>query len=370
MRYNRGVTSQHRANLSPDGQPLGELAREVPEVNPAHNHGVQGHGSVAHQLGEHGEGKVDHGHEEHGHGGHGHGHGGHGHGVVDLSGVQSRRAFVIATALNLAFVAIEFTYGVVAGSTALVADASHNLGDVLGLLLAWGAAWLHQRRPSKTMTYGFRKSTVLASLANALLLVFTVGAVMWESVGRFANPQPVSGSIMMAVAAVGVAVNAGSAVLFMRGAKSDLNLRGAYLHLVADASVSLAVVVAGLVVILKPDWLWVDPVTSIAVSLLVLWSTWQLLRQALLLTLDGVPGHLDTESVKQTLLGIPGVVEVADLHVWALSTSESALTAHLVVAEGAPKGVANVAGEKVRELYGIEHSTIQIDAAGQACAHC
>jgi cobalt-zinc-cadmium efflux system protein len=268
------------------------------------------------------------------------------------------------------FVAIEFIYGVIAGSTALVADASHNLGDVLGLLLAWGAAWLHQRRPSKTMTYGFRKSTVVASLANALLIVLTVGAVMWESVGRFANPQPVSSSIMIWVAAIGVAINAGSAVLFMRGAKSDLNLRGAYLHLIADASVSVAVVVAGLIIMLKPDWLWVDPVTSIAVSLLVLWSTWQLLRQSLLLTLDGVPGHLDTESVKQTLLAIPGVVDVADLHVWALSTSEAALTAHLVVAEGAPQTLANVAGAKVRDLYGIGHSTIQIDAVGQACAHC
>lgn len=343
------MTSQHRPNLSAHGEHETHLQREaLDEDHDAHEGGHGGHGG-------------------HGHGGHGHG--GHGHGV-DLTGVQASRAFVIATGLNLAFVAIEFTYGVIAGSTALVADASHNLGDVLGLLLAWGAAWLHQRRPSKTMTYGFRKSTVLASLANALLLVFTVGAVMWESVGRFANPQPVSGVTMVWVAAVGVAVNAGSAVLFMRGAKSDLNLRGAYLHLVADASVSLAVVVAGLVVILKPDWLWVDPVTSIAVSVLVLWSTWQLLRQSLRLTLDGVPVHLDTESVRQTLLGLPGVVEVADLHVWALSTSESALTAHLVVAEGASKGVANAAGDKVRELYGIGHSTIQIDAEGQACAHC
>lgn len=306
--------------------------------------------------------------------GHGHGHGGHGHGhgLEAFTERGSRVAFTIATSLNLAFVLIEFTYGVLSGSTALVADASHNLGDVLGLILAWGAMWLHQRRPSKTLTYGFRKSTVLASLANALLLVFTVGAVMWEAVRRFNEPQAVSGPTMMWVAAVGVAVNAGSAVLFLRGAKRDLNIRGAYLHMVADAAVSLAVVVAGLVLSLQPSWHWVDPVTSIGVSALVLWSAWQLLRRAVHLTLDGVPEHLDAESVRATLLAMPGVLEVADLHVWALSTSESALTAHLIVAENAPSHLAHTAGGKMRDVYGIDHTTIQIDAGspGQRCAHC
>lgn len=285
---------------------------------------------------------------------------------------RSRLAFSVATALNLAFVVVEFTYGAIAGSTALVADASHNLGDVLGLLFAWGATWLHQRRPSKTRTYGFRKSTVLASLANALLLVFTVGAVMWEAIGRLTTPEPVIGSMMIWVAALGVAINAGSAILFLRGSQGDLNLRGAYLHLMADASVSLAVVVAGIVISWKSTWLWVDPVTCIAVSGVVLWSAWQLLRQALHLTLDGVPSHLDTESVKATLLAMNGVVEVADLHVWALSTSESALTAHLVVDDRAPVHLAQLAAARLRELYGIDHTTIQIDAGlvEQPCAHC
>ncbi len=337
-----------------------------------HGHGHAHEGETETQpLGE----SVSHPSHQPGHGGHGHGshgHGGHGHGIERMTERGSRTAFALATSLNLAFVLVEFTYGALSGSTALVADASHNLGDVLGLLLAWGAMWLHQRRPSKTLTYGFRKSTVLASLTNALLLVFTVGAVMWEAVRRFDEPQAVSGHTMMWVAAVGVGVNAGSAVLFLRGAKRDLNLRGAYLHMVADAAVSLAVVAAGLILSVKPGWHWVDPVTSIGVSGLVLWSAWQLLRRALHLTLDGVPEHLDAESVKATLLAMPGVVEVADLHVWALSTSEAALTAHLMVDGNAPGHLAHSAAAKMRDVYGIGHTTIQIDTGtpGQGCAHC
>lgn len=266
---------------------------------------------------------------------------------------------------------VEFVYGAIAGSTALVADAAHNLGDVLGLLLAWGASWLHQRGASSTLTYGFRKSTVLASLTNSVLLVFTVGAVMWEALGRFDEPRLVDGQIVLWVAALGVVVNAGSAVLFFGGAKGDLNMRGAYLHLIADATVSLAVVFSGVVIMLRPAWAWVDPVTSIGVSVVVLWSAWKLLREALHLSLDGVPVHLDAEAVRATLAGMHGVKTVADLHVWAMSTSETALTAHLVVDERATASLAHDAGVKVREIYGIGHTTIQIDAgAPEECAHC
>lgn len=272
----------------------------------------------------------------------------------------------------MGFVVVEFIYGAIAGSTALVADAAHNLGDVLGLLLAWGASRLHQTGPTKTRTYGYRKSTVLASLINAVLLVFTVGAVVWEAVSRFGEPHEVNGQLVLWVATVGVAINFGSALLFARGAKNDLNLRGAYLHMLADAAVSMAVVVTGVLLSIRADWVWLDPVVSIGVSAVVLWSAWGLLRQALHLTLDGVPEHLDVDAVRATLSGLPGVVSVADLHVWALSTSESALTAHLVVDGGAEPSLAHDAGRKVREVYGIGHATIQIDAGApeQKCAHC
>lgn len=352
------------------------------------SHSGHGHGHAQHDGHGHGEhGHSEHGDElraehdassrggnAHGHGGHGHGHGGahggHGHGVPERGSPQ--KAFVVSTALNLGFVLVEFTYGLIAASTALVADAAHNLSDVLGLLLAWGATRLHQRGPTKTRTYGYRKSTVLASLTNALLLVFTVGAVVWEALRRFGEPRSVNGQIVFWVAALGVAINLGSALMFLRGAKNDLNLRGAYLHLLADAAVSLAVVFVGIVISLRPAWVWLDPIVSIGVSAVVLWSAWGLLREALHLTLDGVPEHLDSDAVRATLAQLPGVVAVADLHVWALSTSESALTAHLTIDERAPASLAQDAGRKVRETYGIGHTTIQIDVgtSEQKCAHC
>lgn len=339
-----------------------------------HGHGgveCGGHGlGDSHDHAEHDhEPKLNAGHGGHGHGGHGHG--GHGHGLPSIE-QGSKRAFLISTLLNLGFVVVEFVYGAIASSTALVADAAHNLGDVLGLLLAWGASWLHQRGASRTLTYGFRKSTVLASLTNSVLLVFTVGAVMWEALRRFDEPRLVNGQVVLWVAELGVAVNAGSALLFFRGAKGDLNMRGAYLHLIADATVSLAVVFSGVVILLRPAWAWVDPVTSIGVSVVVLWSAWKLLREALHLSLDGVPVHLDADAVRATLASMSGVKAVADLHVWAISTSETALTAHLVVDERATASLAHDAGAKVREVYGIGHTTIQIDAGApeQECAHC
>lgn len=272
--------------------------------------------------------------------------------------------------MNSVFVMIEVMVGLAVGSTALVADAAHNLGDVLGLVLAWVARRLSTRRPSSTRSYGLRKSTVLASLANAMVLFLFLGAVIWEALHRFSAPRPVAGFVVSLVAGVGVAINLGSALLFVREAKSDLNAKGAYLHLVSDALVSVAVLVAGGVLVLKPTWHWIDPVVSIAVSVLVLRSAWSLLREALHLTLDGVPEHLELEAVRAALLALPGVTAVGDLHVWAMSTSESALTAHLVVSAGASPNLAQLAGDTVKARFGIGHSTVQIDDGSSPCVHC
>lgn len=281
-------------------------------------------------------------------------------------------AFAVSVGLNVAFVAVEAIYGAMTKSTALIADAAHNLGDVLGLLLAWGASWLAHRRPSPTRTYGFRKSTVLASLANATLLLVAIGAVVWEALGRYLEPQPVAGKTVAVVACIGVLVNAGSALLFVRSSREDLNLRGAFLHLMADAAVSAAVVIAGVLLMWRPTWVWLDPTVSIAVSLVILWSAWGLMRAAIHLSLDGVPTHLDVELVRKELERLPGVMQVADLHIWALSTSEAALTAHLIVAADAPTDLAQQANTMARGRFAIGHCTVQIDSAHAAdpCAHC
>ncbi len=333
--------------------------------------GVRGHGEQGHRHDEHLHGQDEHVSGSHGHGGHGHGgHGGHGHGGHGHGGAVGNASFGVAVGLNSLFVVIEVVVGLSVGSTALVADAAHNLGDVLGLVLAWGAARLATRRPSSTHSYGLRKSTVLASLANAMVLLLFLGAVVWEAFHHLSAPRPVAGLVVSLVAGIGVVINLGSALLFVRGAQSDLNAKGAYLHLVADAMVSLAVLVAGGVLVLEPSWTWIDPVVSIAVSLLVLRSAWGLLRQALHLTLDGVPEHVDLEAVRAALLALPGVTAVADLHVWALSTSEAALTAHLAASAAAPPQLAQLAGDTVKSRFGIGHSTVQIDDGSTPCAHC
>jgi cobalt-zinc-cadmium efflux system protein len=332
-------------------------AEQSNDMHPGHG----GHGHGGHGHGGHGHG--GHGHGGHGHGGHGHG--GHGHGG---SGGSSH--FGVAVGLNSLFVVIEAAVGVVVGSTALVADAAHNLGDVLGLVLAWGAARLATRQPSATRSYGFRKSTVLASLGNAMVLLLFLGAVVWEAAHRLAEPRPVAGLVVSAVAGIGVVINLGSALLFVREARSDLNAKGAYLHLIADGMVSLAVLVAGGILALEPTWYWIDPAVSIAVSLLVLRSAWSLLRQALHLTLDGVPEHVDLAAVRAALLDLPGVTAVADLHVWAMSTSESALTAHLAVTADAPATLAQQAGDLMKSRFAIGHSTVQLDNSETPCVHC
>jgi len=279
------------------------------------------------------------------------------------------RAFAVGIALNVAFVVVEAAFGVRADSTALLADAAHNLTDVLGLLMAWGATTIARRVPSKRHTYGFRRATVMAALANAVLLLVTVGAVAWEAVGRLRTPSDAQSGTMMLVAAVGVVVNAASALLFMKGSRRDANVRGAFLHLAADAAVSAGVVVAG-VVLWRTGWRWVDPVTSLLVSGVILLGTFRLLRDSVHLALDGVPREVEIEKVRAFLGALPGVDAVHDLHVWAMSTSEIALTAHLVMEWSAcpPPFLAGLEHE-LADRFGIAHATVQIDPTGDAvCA--
>lgn len=272
----------------------------------------------------------------------------------------------------MAFVGVEATFGVISNSTALLADAAHNLSDVLGLGLAWGASAMARRPPSARRTYGLRKTTVLAALANGMLLLAAVGAVTWESVQRFSSPQAIPGRLVLAVALVGVVINALSAALFIGRAATDVNVRGAVVHLLADAAVSLGVVFVGALLMFEPTWVWLDPAVSLVIAAAVAAATWRLLRDALHLSLDGVPPGIDVDEVLRALHELPGVVAVHDLHVWALSTSETALTAHLVVDATAPAQLTSLANRTLAQSFGIEHSTLQLDTPAQAadCRRC
>jgi cobalt-zinc-cadmium efflux system protein len=270
------------------------------------------------------------------------------------------RAFLIGILLNAAFVVTEVVYGVRSHSLALVADAAHNFGDVLSLLLAWWAAWLAGRRATERRTYGYRRAGILAALVNGGLLLVAVGGILWEALRRFANPEPAQGMTMIVVAAIGTFINLGSALLFLRGNHKDLNVRGAYLHLLADAGVSLGVVVAGLA-ILGTGWLWLDPAVSLVVGLIVLIGTWPLFRSALDLSLDAVPGHIDLAEVRACLLESPKVCDLHHLHVWAIGTTSTALSVHLVVAPNADQGLVHGLARALRDRFDIDHATIQLE---------
>ncbi len=280
----------------------------------------------------------------------------HHHEVADYN-----RAFAVGTALNIGFVIIEGGYGWIAGSMALIADAGHNLSDVLGLLLAWGAHWLSKKPPSARKTYGLRRITIMASLTSAVLLLAALGAIGWEALQRLADPQPVEGMIVIIVAAIGVVINTATALLFVRG-QHDLNIKGAYLHMAADAAVSLGVVIAG-VAILLTGWLWLDPVLSLVIVAIVLIGTWHLLRDSLNLSIDGVPTGIDVEEIRRFLERQPGVQGVHDLHVWALSTTDTALTVHLVMSKPAGNRFLERVQKELREHYSIDHATIQMERA-------
>ena len=251
----------------------------------------------------------------HAHHGHEHGHG-HSHAPASFG-----RAFAIGIALNLGYVAIEAGFGITIGSTALLADAGHNLSDVLGLGVAWGATRLAGASPTPRFTYGLKGSSILAALANAVFLLVACGGIAWEAIRRFADPAPVAGGTVMAVAAAGIVVNGVTAWLFARGRKGDLNIRGAYLHMLADAAVSAAVVAAGLAILLT-GWTWIDPLASLAVLGVVLWGTWGLLRDSVAMSLGAVPPGIDAVAVETFLAGQPGVAAVHDLHIWAMGTTE------------------------------------------------
>jgi cobalt-zinc-cadmium efflux system protein len=273
----------------------------------------------------------------------------------------SGRAFLIGVVLNSAIVVVEAFYGVAAHSMALLADAGHNLGDVLGLVLAGGATFLAQLRPTKRRTYGYRRLTLLSALANGIFLLVATGGIAWESIRRLSAPEPVATTPVIVVAAVAVVANGASALLFLRGSERDLNARTAFLHLAGDAGISLAVVIAS-VVMARTGWLLLDPILSLAVAALILVSTWSLLRRAMNLVLDAVPEGIDIDEVRHYLATIPHVREVHDLHVWAMSTTETALTAHLVMPGNAcePTFLSLVCKE-VHDRFGIEHATFQVD---------
>ena len=279
------------------------------------------------------------------------------------------RAFAVGIGLNLAYVAVEAGYGLAAGSLALLADAGHNLGDVLGLALSWGAAALGRRGPSTRFTYGLRSSTILAALANALILLVVTGGIAWEAVWRLRYPVPVTGGLVAAVAAVGIAVNGVTALLFARGRGSDLNIRSAFLHMAADALVTAGVVAAGLAILLT-GFSWLDPAVSLIVSAVIVYGAWDLVKQALSLALDAVPQGVDAAAVRTHLLALPGVAALHDLHIWGMSTTETALTCHLVMPGGHPGDAAlSHITEELEHRFGIHHATIQIEV-GDSEAEC
>ena len=288
---------------------------------------------------------------------HGHGHGsGHSHAPKDFG-----RAFAIGIILNTGFVIVEATYGLLSGSMALLADAGHNLSDVLALLLAWGASVAAKRAPTERFTYGFKSSTILAAIANAGLLLVAIGAILFETLHRLTDPAPVEGMTVVIVASIGIAINAGTALMFMRGQKDDLNIRGAYLHMAADALVSAGVVIAGIAIIYTGA-IWIDPVTSLVIVAVIAWGTWGLLKDSVKMGMLGVPEGVSETEVRDYLASLAGVETVHDLHIWPMSTTETALTAHLVIPGGHPgdKFLHDIAHELAHH-HCIHHATIQIE---------
>lgn len=303
--------------------------------------------------------EAEEAHEHHSHGGLGHAH----HLPATFG-----KAFAIGVTLNIVYVVAQVMFGLAAHSLALLADAGHNLGDVMGLFLAWGASILAQRQPTSRYTYGFRRSTILASLANAILLLVAVGGITWEAIRRFGQHEEVAGITVIWVAALGVVINGITALLFVAGRKRDLNIKGAFLHMAADAAVSAGVVLAGLVILIS-GWWWLDPIVSLLINAVVVWGTWGLLRDSLDMTMDAVPAGIDVPSVQGYLRSLPGITDLYHLHIWPLSTTETALTVHLVKPQ--PEGDDELIGTACRELsvrFRIDHATIQFDRCGPPSA--
>ncbi len=307
----------------------------------------------------------DHAHDHHDdHHGHAHGHHGHSHAPAEFG-----FAFAVGITLNTAFVIVGVAFGIIGHSVALIADAGHNLSDVLGLVMAWVASVLAKRAPSQRFTYGMGSSSILAALFNAVLLLVATGAIALEAVQRLFHPQDAAGRIVMIVAAIGILINTATALMFLRGRKDDLNIRGAFLHMAGDAAISLGVVSAGLVIALT-HWQWVDPIVSLGISLVIVAGTWSLLRDSISMTLQGVPSGIDIFAVRAYLEKCPGVCAIHDLHVWPMSTTETALTCHMVILEGHPGDEAlHKIADELKHRFGIPHSTIQVEVTNDAnCA--
>ncbi|APG11553.1 cobalt-zinc-cadmium efflux system protein [Bradyrhizobium elkanii] len=303
-----------------------------------------------------------HGHHHHDHAGHGHDHGhnhGSGHAHVHAP-ANFGTAFAIGISLNTALVVAEAIYGYIGNSTALLADAGHNLSDVLGLVVAWCASIAARRAPSGRFTYGLRASTILAALANAVFLLVATGAIGWEAILRLREPEPVAGVTVMVVAGIGILINGFTAMLFARGRKDDINIEGAYLHMAADAAVSLGVVISAALIIWT-GWLWLDPVTSLVICATILWSTTSLLRGSIDMSMAAAPKGTDIAAIKVFLLERPGVSGIHDLHVWPISTTETALTCHLVMPTGAGDAFLMETAQQLRASFRIGHTTLQIE---------
>lgn len=280
------------------------------------------------------------------------------------------RAFIIGTSLNIGFVIVEATAGFLTNSLALLADAGHNFSDVLGLLLAWGASWLVKQPPTHRFTYGWRRSSILAALSNSVLLLLAMGAIAYESIQRLSNPSEIPGQTIIIVALIGVAINTITALLFMSGRHGDLNIRGAFLHMAADALVSVGVVIAG-IAILTTGWLWFDPVISLVIVVVVVFGTWQLFKDSLHLALDGVPNNIELKAVEAYLREIEGVINLHDLHIWAMSTTETALTVHLIMDEQTMLDrFLTQTAQQLKEKFAISHTTIQIETGNPLYPCC
>ncbi|MGO1692270.1 MAG: cation diffusion facilitator family transporter [Marinobacter sp.] len=290
----------------------------------------------------------------------------HGHSHAEHFDTHNK-AFAIAVFLNLGFVVIEAVYGVLAGSLALLADAGHNLSDVLGLVMAWAASWLASRKATDRNTYGLKKTTILAALFNALFLIAAVGGIAWEAIRRFNDPADVAGLTVIIVAGIGVLINGITMLLFLKGQEGDLNIRGAFLHMAADTLVSVGVVVAG-VVILVTDVRWIDPVVSLMIAVVIFIGTWRLLKDSVSLAVDAVPKGINPSDVAEKLQALPGVESAHHLHIWALSTTENALTVHLVKPNsGDDDQVIEQATHMLSDDFNIQHVTIQWERAVAGC---
>jgi len=307
---------------------------------------------------------TEHHHHHHGHD---HSHGHHHHHGAHAAPTSHRAAFAVGVILNLGFALAELGVGFFANSLALISDALHNFSDVIGLLLAWGAAWLATWQPTASHTYGYRRVSILAALGNAALLIGATGAILAEAARRLLAPEPVAANLVLWVAAIGIVINTATALMFMRGRHGDLNIRGAFLHMAGDAAVSLGVVVAALVIGWS-GWLWLDPAVSVVVAVVILLATWGLTRDALKLAVDAVPAGIDPHAVENYLAGLPGVSEVHDLHIWAMSTTETALTVHLVRPNaGLDDHLLTETCQALEHRFGIHHATIQIEAGVREC---